>query len=124
MQCAAIRRGLVKIIPESMLNQIYFEEMESWVCGDKFIDIDLVRRNTKLVGFSADDEVIKNFWEIFESLTQPDRRRFIKFCYAIERLPQTDEDWKRLKLEFTIVELKKTSKSNKPVPADDLLPEA
>jgi hypothetical protein len=107
-----------------MLNQISFEEMESWVCGDKFIDIDLVRRNTKLVGFSADDEVIKNFWEIFESLTQPDRRRFIKFCYAIERLPQTDEDWKRLKLEFTIVELKKTSKSNKPVPADDLLPEA
>jgi E3 ubiquitin-protein ligase HECTD3 len=87
VQCAAIRRGLVKIIPESMLNQISFEEMESWVCGDKFIDIDLVRRNTKLVGYTADDEVIKNFWEIFESLTQPDRRRFIKFCYAIERLP-------------------------------------
>ena len=98
--------------------------MESWVCGDKFIDTDLIRRNTKLVGYTSDDEVIKNFWEIFESFTQTDRRRFIKFCYAIERLPQTDEDWKRLKLEFTIQELKKTNKQNKPVPADDLLPEA
>jgi len=98
VQCAAVRRGLVKIIPESILNQISWEEMESWVCGQKYIDVDLIQRNTKLVGFTPDDELIVNFWQLFESLNQQDRRSFVKFVYAIERLPVTDEDWNRMKL--------------------------
>lgn len=124
VQCAAVRRGLVKIIPESILNQISWEEMESWVCGQKYIDVDLIQRNTKLVGFTPDDELIVNFWQLFESLNQQDRRSFVKFVYAIERLPVTDEDWKRMKLEFAIHELKKTNKKGEPVQPDDLLPEA
>jgi len=94
------------------------------VCGDKHIDVDLIRRNTKYVGFKPDEQLILDFWEFFESLSQPDRRRFIKFCYAIERLPQTDVDWERQKLEFSIHELKKTKKSGEHTSADELLPEA
>jgi E3 ubiquitin-protein ligase HECTD3 len=118
VQCAAIRRGLVKIIPESILNQISYEEMEGWVCGEKHIDVDLIRRNTKLNGFKPEDTLIQDFWEFFESLSQHDRRRFVKFCYAIERLPMTDEDWRRRNLQFTILELK-----NNKLSADELLPE-
>lgn len=65
------------------------------MCGDKYIDVDLIRRNTKYVGYTPNDQTILNFWEFFEELVQNDRRRFIKFIYAIERLPPTDDDWKR-----------------------------
>ena len=82
-------------MPESILNLITHEEIESWVCGTNIIDVDLIRKNTKLEGYNPNDELIKNFWEFFEELGMIERRSFVKFCYAIERLPPTDEDWKR-----------------------------
>lgn len=69
IQCGAIRRGLSKIIPESILNLISHEEMESWVCGTNLIDVNLIRRNTQVIGNDFSPELISMFWEFFEGLS-------------------------------------------------------
>jgi len=41
-------------------------------------------------------------WEILEEFCEEDKIKFIKFCYAQERLPSTFEDYERLQLKFKI----------------------
>jgi hypothetical protein len=45
-QCEAIRRGISKIVPESLLNTVTYGELETMVCGKKNIDVALLRRCT------------------------------------------------------------------------------
>lgn len=54
-QIASIRRGIAKIIPESLLNLITHEELKIWVCGSNEIDINLLRKNTRVFEYSPDD---------------------------------------------------------------------
>mmetsp|Transcript_23255 Transcript_23255/g.22841 ORF Transcript_23255/g.22841 Transcript_23255/m.22841 type:complete len:123 (-) Transcript_23255:417-785(-) len=50
LQTEAIKRGIVQIVPEAMLNLVTSSELETWVCGKKYVDIDLLKRHTKYGG--------------------------------------------------------------------------
>jgi hypothetical protein len=49
-QCEAIRRGIMQIVPEALLNLASKKEIEEWIFGKKFIDVDLLKRHT-IYGF-------------------------------------------------------------------------
>jgi hypothetical protein len=57
-------------------------ELEEWVYGKKTIDIDLLRRHTEAKSFENKEEIITWFWEVLEEMSQEERRKFIRFCYA------------------------------------------
>ena len=45
-QIEAMRRGLSLIIPEGLLNLLTWRELETMVCGQPILDVELLRQNT------------------------------------------------------------------------------
>lgn len=46
-QVAAIRRGMGMVVPLHLLSLFTWQELEVAVCGEKTIDIELLKRHTK-----------------------------------------------------------------------------
>jgi other hect domain ubiquitin protein ligase E3 len=95
-QLAAILSGISDVIPQSLLNLLTPLDLEWSVSGKPFIDINLLKRHTKLhSSFTENTPVIKFFWQVLHSLTQEERIKFIRFAYAQERLPVDDSEFLR-----------------------------
>jgi len=103
LQVNAIRRGFCSIIPEQLLGILSWEELEERVCGSRDIDIKLLKRHTEY-GPDVDKNAphIQYLWKTLEGFTQEQRRRFVKFAFAQERLPSTDEGFSHPKIRMLI----------------------
>ena len=87
IQCAAIKRGIAKVIPEALLNMVTYNELETWVCGKAIVDVDLLKRHTKYgsdkqTALSEDSRRVKWFWENLRDFSEEDKQKFIKFCWG------------------------------------------
>jgi hypothetical protein len=94
-QVAAIRRGLLRVVPRAALALLTPEALERGVCGEPLIDIALLRRHTLYSGVDKDAPHVLAFWRVLESFTPSQRRRFVRFAWAQERLPATDAEFVR-----------------------------
>ena len=95
-------------------------ELERFVSGgnDDEIDIDLLKQFTKyLMDLNENSNRIKWLWEILREFSQNDKKKFIKFCWAQEKLPSTKDEYERLQVIFSI---KPTIDKNK----KDIFPKA
>lgn len=80
-----------------------YKELEQLVCGKKIIDIELLKSNTDYkMSLSEDSQRVKWLWEILGEITEEDRVKFVKFCWAQERLPATKEEFEKLQIKFKI----------------------
>jgi len=90
-QLAALRAGLVRLLPGAALSLLTWEELQELVCGDKDINLELLKRHTEYGGgLTASSPRVINLWTVLADFTQHQRRRFVKFAYAQERLPTSD----------------------------------
>jgi len=119
VQVRAVRKGIAEIIPVQLLNLMTWKDLEIRVCGLNIIDVGILKRHTKYSGVSSDAKHIQLFWEMFEEFNQEQRRNFIRFCWAQERLPANDAEFERTKTRFQI---KASTRSG--VSPDTLLPSA
>ncbi len=102
-QINSIKQGLSKIIPLSILQLFTGNELSMLVCGKKEVDIDLLRQNTKLSNdFKEDSKEVRWLWEILNEFSQEEKIKFIKFCWAQERLPTSNEEYVKNQIAFTI----------------------
>ena len=102
-QIISIIKGINKIIPLSVLQYFTWEEMERLVCGKKIIDIDLLEKNTIISPeLEKKDYLVKWVWEIVKEFNEEERLQFVKFCYAQERLPYTQEEYDQKQIQFSI----------------------
>jgi len=92
-QIEAIRRGIAKIIPIQLLNLLTWRELQGFVCGEPVIDVDLLRRHTQYSGVYPDAPHVDFLWEVLQGFDQLERRRFIRFAWAQERLPADDQEF-------------------------------
>lgn len=97
-----IRSGIHKILPCQLLNLLTPREAEFLVSGKSKIDVALLERHTQYSGVSPDEEYVKMFWEILREFNEDDRRKFVKFAWAQERLPADDEEFERTHTRFLI----------------------
>lgn len=103
VQVKHLKIGLCKIIPESILQLFTYKELENLICGEKTVSIDLLIENTKyIMGLDESSDRIKWLWEILRECSEEERIKFIKFCWAQERLPASKEDYERNHIKFTI----------------------
>ena len=49
---------------------------------------------------------VKWLWEILNEITDEDKIKFIKFCWAQERLPATNEEYEKLQVQFEYLNYK------------------
>ena len=102
-QINAIKKGINKMIPLSVLNFFTWEEVECLVCGKKTVDIELLKKNTIISPELKEKEyLVKWLWEILDEFTDEMRVNFVKFCYAQESLPPNQEEYTKRQVVFTI----------------------
>jgi HECT-domain (ubiquitin-transferase) len=80
-----------------------YKELERLVCGLKTVDLELLRANTKLSpDLSESSNKVKWLWEILNEFSDEEKVKFVKFCWAQERLPSTHEEFQKLQVVFMI----------------------
>ena len=103
IQINSIKNGLSKIIPLSVLQLFTGKELSMLVCGKKEVDIDLLHQNTKLSNdLKEDSKEVRWLWEILHEMNSEEKIKFIKFCWAQERLPTSNEEYVKNQIVFTI----------------------
>jgi len=117
-QVWAVRRGLVDLVPHQLLKLCTADDLMQRVCGRPLVDIQLLKRHTEYSGVVASAPHIAYFWEVLESFTQDERRAFIQFAWAQERLPATDAEFDRTGTRMMIKPYTGTSNP------DDMFPKA
>ncbi len=102
-QIQAIKKGLCKFIPESLLKLLTYKELERLVCGVNTVNLELLKANTKLSSdLNEKTNKVAWLWEILKEVSEEDRIKFVKFCWAQERLPSTQEEFEKNQVVFTI----------------------
>jgi len=122
-QVRAIKRGLCELVPEAVLMLYSWSELERRICGKPFIDIDLLRRHTEYSGVSATAPHVQWFWQVLHEFSQDERRKFIKFVWAQERLPASDEEFhqggQRVRMLIKSAPLKNNQRADDRFPTSD-----
>lgn len=68
--------------------------MERRLCGVPTVDIEALRRHTTYGGgLTGEEPEIGYFWSVLRGFSQDQRRLFIRFTWAQERLPTSDDAW-------------------------------
>eukprot|EP00808_Paulinella_micropora_P005785 g1370.t1 len=86
-QIAALRQGLLKVVPPSYL-LFSWQELELLVCGRKAVDFENWRLNTRYEGCSGSDRHCSFFWECVKSrMDDEERAKLLRFVWGRSRLP-------------------------------------
>jgi len=85
--------GISSVLPVEIFSILSGEELRDLFCGNPDIDVDMLRRVVEYEGYEESDEVIQYFWEILRELTNEERKRFLQFVWARNRLPLKETDF-------------------------------
>ncbi|XP_043820262.1 E3 ubiquitin-protein ligase HECTD3 [Dromiciops gliroides] len=86
-QVAAMQVGLLKVVPQAVLDLLTWQELEKKVCGDPEVTVDALRKLTRFEDFGPSDTRVQYFWEALTNFTNEDRSRFLRFVTGRSRLP-------------------------------------
>lgn len=86
-QLAAIRRGLLSVIPELVVALLSPEELEARICGSPDYTVAALRASTTYEGVTSEDRRVAFLWQALEDATPLQRRLFLKFVSGRERMP-------------------------------------
>ena len=81
------------VLPVELLSMFTGEQLRDVVCGNADIDVELLHRVVEYEGYSESDEVIFYFWEVLREMTTTERKLFLQFVWARNRLPLKESDF-------------------------------
>ena len=85
--------GLSSVMPVELLSIFTGEQLRDIMCGNPDIDVEMLRRVTEYEGYNNDDSVISHFWEVLREMTTSERKLFLQFVWARNRLPLKESDF-------------------------------
>merc|ERR1711933_198549 len=85
--------GISSVLPVEIFSILTGEELRDFFCGNPDIDVDMLRRVVEYEGYSESDDVVKYFWEVLREFTNEDRKLFLQFVWARNRLPLKESDF-------------------------------
>ena len=94
-----IMRGLRTVVPSDVLRLYTWKELELEICGRHSMDVELLKRNT--IFEFGDQSFQKWFWDILKRMDGHSQAQFLRFVWARDRLPLTDEGFKESKFRIT-----------------------
>ncbi|XP_050756522.1 E3 ubiquitin-protein ligase HECTD3-like [Gymnogyps californianus] len=86
-QIAAMRAGLLRVVPQPVLDMLTWQQLEKKVCGDPEITMAELRKFITFDDFPSDDTRVQKFLEALSNFTSEDLSRFLKFVTGRSRLP-------------------------------------
>ncbi|KAI5616864.1 putative E3 ubiquitin-protein ligase HERC4 [Silurus asotus] len=82
------KRGFYKVCDEGVVNFFQPEELRGVMVGTEEYDWDTFKQNTAYAGqYHERHPVIIAFWEVFEELTQEQKKAFLLFLTGCDRVP-------------------------------------
>ncbi|XP_052273526.1 E3 ubiquitin-protein ligase HECTD3-like [Dreissena polymorpha] len=88
-QIAALRSGLLKTIPQAVLDLLTWQELEQRISGDPEISIEALKLSTHYDDVDEKGVRVKYMWEALRNFSNEDRSRFLRFITGRRRLPAT-----------------------------------
>jgi HECT-domain (ubiquitin-transferase)/SPRY domain len=89
----AFTEGLSNVLPVEVLPLLSGEELRELMCGNPQVDVDLLKQVVEYEGYSATDAVIGYFWQTLTEMTTEERKQFLQFVWARNRLPTRESDF-------------------------------
>jgi len=86
-QIAAIRKGLLSVIPQAVLDLYTWSELEKKVCGDPEISISKLKLCTTYHDLEETGPEVKMLWDAISQFSNEDRSKFLRFITGRRRLP-------------------------------------
>lgn len=86
-QIEAIRRGLLKVLSQAVLDLLTWQELERRVCGDPDLAVEALKKCMHYEDITENDRRVKFLWKALETFTNDDRSRFLRFVTGRRRLP-------------------------------------
>ncbi|NXL87679.1 HECD3 ligase, partial [Alectura lathami] len=86
-QVAAMRAGLLHVVPQAVLDLLTWQQLERKVSGDPKVTVEELRKFIVFTGFLSSDTRVEVFWEAIKNFTSEDLSRFLKFVTGRSRLP-------------------------------------
>lgn len=91
VQFDAILRGIGRVVPRSALSIFSPTEVETIMCGDQYIDLEMLQRHTVYGhNISRDSPHINMLWSVLEQFNDKLRSLFIQYTWGRSRLPASD----------------------------------
>lgn len=85
--------GLSNVLPVEVLTILEGNELRDILCGNPEVDVDLLKSVVEYEGYVETDTVIGYFWETLRELSNEDRKLFLQFVWARNRLPVKKSDF-------------------------------
>jgi len=86
-QYAALMEGIHEFVPKDLLSMFDEREVELLIGGIAQIDVEDWVKNTNYNGYTAQDDVIRWFWECIRSWPDEKRSRLLQFATGTSRVP-------------------------------------
>jgi hypothetical protein len=85
--------GMSSVLPVELLTLFTGEQLRDILCGNPHIDVELLRRVVEYEGYSENDDVIAYLWDVLREMTTTERKLFLQFVWARNRLPLKEADF-------------------------------
>jgi len=85
--------GMSSVLPVELLSMFTGEQLRDIICGNPDIDVELLRRVVEYEGYDETDTVVTFFWEVLREMTTSERKLFLQFVWARNRLPLKESDF-------------------------------
>ncbi|XP_061194602.1 probable E3 ubiquitin-protein ligase HECTD2 isoform X1 [Saccostrea echinata] len=86
-QFQAFYHGFHSVCASNALIMLRPQEVEMLVCGNPILDMNELRKVTTYDGYSPQDQVVKNFWEVVLALPNDLQKRLLLFTTGSDRIP-------------------------------------
>lgn len=86
-QLEALLEGFHELIPHKLIRIFNEKELEIMISGRPTIDIEDLRRNTELINYMKNDQIITWLFEVLESFNMELRTAFLQFVTGSSRVP-------------------------------------
>lgn len=93
-QVKSIRRGMASVIPLPLLTLATGSELETQVCGNPEIPIEMLKSVTSYKGVEPGAPLVHWFWSTMEEFSNEERSLFLRFVWGRTRLPRTIGDFR------------------------------
>ena len=85
--------GLSSVLPVELLTLFTGEQLRDIMCGNPEIDVELLLRVVEYEGYSENDDVVSYLWDVLREMTTSERKLFLQFVWARNRLPLKEADF-------------------------------
>jgi len=110
--------GMGNVLPVEILPIFSGKELRGTFCGNQNVDVDLLKLVVEYEGYNETDKVIINFWETLREFSDDERKQFLQFVWARNRLPMRESDFEApFKIQKDTTESSDKERANQALPS-------